>query len=158
MPYTQQHMLLQAIGTLGTSPINPFEQFSFGIRFTATTEAGLGGIGALDTDAFGQNMAGSLETLRPAPGPDARLYYDARDVPFLREDEKDSAEIAEMKARTIRTYVDGGYTPESAKAAVESGDEGLLEHTGYFSVQLQAMGQPAAPNGAVTPDEGAADA
>lgn len=85
------------------------------------------------------NMAGSLETLRPAPGPDTRLWYDARDVPFLREDEKDSAEIAEMKARTIRTYVDGGYTPESAKAAVESGDEGLLQHTGFYSVQLQAL-------------------
>lgn len=60
MPYSQQHMLLQAIGTLGTSPINPFEQFSFGIRFTATTEAGLGGLGALDTDEFGQSMAGTL--------------------------------------------------------------------------------------------------
>jgi hypothetical protein len=69
-------------------------------------------------------------------------------VPFLREDEKDAAEIAEMKARTIRTYVDGGYTPESAKAAVESGDEGLLEHTGWFSVQLQQPGGAGTADGA----------
>lgn len=86
-----------------------------------------------------QNAAGSLETLIAPKGRDTRLWYDARDVPFLREDEKDSATIAETKARTIRTYVDGGYTPESAKAAVESGDEGLLEHTGFYSVQLQSI-------------------
>jgi HK97 family phage portal protein len=102
-----------------------------------------------------QNAAGSLETLRPVPGRDVRLWYDARDVPFLREDEKDSAVIAETKARTIRTYVDGGYTPESAKAAVESGDEGLLEHTGWFSVQLQ---RPGGASPVPAPDEGAADA
>lgn len=97
-----------------------------------------------------QNVAGSLARVVPtpslpgggAPAPGSvRLFYDARDVPFLREDEKDAAEIAEIKARTIRTYVDGGYTPESAKAAVESGDEGLLEHTGYFSVQLRPPGE-----------------
>ncbi len=89
------------------------------------------------------NASGSLAPLLAGflrGSNDVRLWYDARDVPFLREDEKDSAQIAEMKARTIRTYVDGGYTPASAMAAVESGDEGLLEHTGWFSVQLQRPG------------------
>lgn len=101
-----------------------------------------------------QNASGSLARIVRRPGRfsdgnDSRLFYDARDVPFLREDEKDAAEIAEIKARTIRTYVDGGYTPESAKAAVESGDEGLLQHTGWFSVQLQqpGAGTPAATTG-----------
>lgn len=60
MPYTQQHMLLQALGTLGTSPINPFEEFSFGIRFTAEPNLGLGGLDALDTQEFGEAMASSL--------------------------------------------------------------------------------------------------
>lgn len=85
------------------------------------------------------NAAGSMQTLRPAPD-GARLWYDARDVPFLREDSKDAAVIAETQARTIRTLVDGGYTPDSAKRAVLSGDLGLLEHTGLFSVQLQKAG------------------
>lgn len=69
-----------------------------------------------------------------------RLWYDARDVPLLREDAKEAAEIGEIQARTIRTLVDGGYTPDSAARAVLSGDYALLQHTGLFSVQLQAPG------------------
>lgn len=90
-----------------------------------------------------QNVAGTFGTL-VARQTGARLWYDASGVPFLREDEGDAATIAETKARTIRTYVDGGYTPESAVAAVEAGDLRLLVHTGLFSVQLQepGAGQP----------------
>jgi hypothetical protein len=40
-----------------------------------------------------QNAAGPMQQIRPAP-PGTRLWYDTRDVPFLREDEKDQAEIA----------------------------------------------------------------
>ncbi|MGX4657095.1 phage portal protein [Micromonospora sp. SCSIO 07396] len=93
-----------------------------------------------------QNAAGSLEQLVAPPGPATRLWYDARDVPFLREDRKDAAEIQQTKAQTIRTYVDAGFTPESAVAAVAAEDDGLLVHTGLFSVQLQpANTQPALP-------------
>ncbi len=94
------------------------------------------------------NAAGSFETLVPPPDLGARLWYDARDVPFLREDSKDAAEIAETQARTMRTLVDGGYTPESVTKAVLSGDFGLLVHSGFYSVQLQVAGaaaEPAAP-------------
>lgn len=96
-----------------------------------------------------QNVAGSFAPLmkdaRPLAQPGVRLWYDHRDVPFLREDEKDAADIAETKARTIRTLVDGGYTPDSARRAVMSGDFGLLEHSGLYSVQLQAAGTPSTP-------------
>lgn len=88
-----------------------------------------------------QNVSGSLEPLVPPQGDDVRLWYDASDVPFLREDEKDAAVISETQARTIRTLVDGGYTPESAVAAIEAGgDWRLLVHTGLYSVQLQPAG------------------
>lgn len=87
------------------------------------------------------NAAGSFATLIKRQGPGTRLWYDSRNVPFLREDEKDAATIAETQARTIRTLVDGGYTPESAQRSVLSNDFGLLEHTGYFSVQLRPPGQ-----------------
>lgn len=90
------------------------------------------------------NVAGSLATLVPTP-PGARLSYDARDVPFLREDAKDSAEIQAMKAQTIRTHTDAGFTPASAVAAVEAEDNSLLVHTGLFSVQLQPPGTVQAP-------------
>lgn len=104
-----------------------------------------------------QNVAGSLEPLLTKPPlrrgeipAQIRLWYDAADVPFLREDEKDAAEIQQLQASTIRQLVDGGYTPESVIAAVESGDWRLLDHTGLFSVQLQSPGsqqQPQLPAG-----------
>jgi phage portal protein BeeE len=86
------------------------------------------------------NVAGSLEMLVPAPDASSRLWYDARDIPFLREDSKDAAEIAQLQANTMRTLVDAGYTAESVSRAVMSGDFGLLVHSGLYSVQLQAAG------------------
>jgi hypothetical protein len=73
------------------------------------------------------------------------LWYDARDVPFLREDEKDAAEIQGVESRTIRTLVDAGYTPASVMAAVRASDWSLLVHTGLFSVQLQKPGSTDTP-------------
>lgn len=100
-----------------------------------------------------QNISGSLERVVPPPNRSSRLWYDASDVPFLREDEKDAAEIAEVKARTIRTYVDGGYEPASVIAAVEANDPRLLKHTGLFSVQLQQPGaDQASPASDAMPD------
>jgi len=86
-----------------------------------------------------QNMAGSMGTLFPA-ATDSRLWYDARGVPFLREDEKDAAVIMKDKAATVQILVTTGYTPESAVLAVDSGDMRLLVHTGLVSVQLQPPG------------------
>jgi hypothetical protein len=85
------------------------------------------------------NVAGSFAPLVTVP-PGARLHYDARDVPFLREDAKDSAEIAQMQATTMASLVQAGYTPESVQRAVLSGDYGLLEHSGLYSVQLRPAG------------------
>jgi phage portal protein BeeE len=92
-----------------------------------------------------QNAAGSLEALATSPGDDVRLWYDASDVPFLREDEKDAAEIASTQANTINSLVTAGYTPTSAVAALEASDWRLLEHSGLYSVQLQPAGTLALP-------------
>jgi hypothetical protein len=93
-----------------------------------------------------QNVAGSMEPIIPNPSPaqqrtegrlfDSRLWYDVRDVPFLREDATEAAAIESTRATTIKTYVDAGFTPESAIAAVDSQDVRLLVHTGLVSVQL----------------------
>ncbi|MEU3899745.1 phage portal protein [Streptomyces sp. NPDC045251] len=94
------------------------------------------------------NAAGSLARIvRPSGRADStgvRLWYDARGVPFLREDRKDAAEIAFRQAQTIRTLVDSGYTPASVQRAVDAEDWSLLEHTGLYSVQLQPPGTQAA--------------
>jgi hypothetical protein len=71
-----------------------------------------------------------------------RLWYDARDVPFLREDEKDAAEIRQADAVTMRQLLDAGFTPESVTAAVIAEDFGILQHSNLYSVQLQ----PPAPD------------
>jgi len=87
-----------------------------------------------------RNVSGSLQVLFPPPA-GARLWYDARDVAFLRDDAQDVAEIQKSEASTIRQLVDGGYTPASAVAAVMSNDWSALVHSGYLSVQLQPLGQ-----------------
>jgi hypothetical protein len=101
-----------------------------------------------------QNAAGSLEALVPAPE-DSRLWYDARDIPFLLDDMKDRAEIQASQAQTIRTLGDAGYTSDSIKAAVLAEDWSLLQHSGLFSVQLQPPGTTAQPE---TPEAGRAEA
>ena len=93
-----------------------------------------------------QNVAGSLEPLLPSQGPGTRLWYDASEVPFLREDEKDAAEIAQVQAQTIRSLIDAGYEPESVIKAVEASDWRLLRHSGLYSVQLQPAGAQQTPN------------
>jgi hypothetical protein len=96
-----------------------------------------------------RNAAGSLEVIiKPPDG--SRLWYDDRDVAYLREDQKDAAEIQGLESRTIRTLLDAGYVADSVVAAVQSGDWSLLKHSGLFSVQLQKPGQPgqAPPAGA----------
>lgn len=91
-----------------------------------------------------QMAAGSLAILaQKVPG--ARLWYDTRDVPFIRDDESDIAGIQQSRSQTLRTLVDAGYTAESAVAAVEGDDFGLLVHSGLFSVQLQPPGTQQAP-------------
>jgi hypothetical protein len=98
------------------------------------------------------DASGSLEILRPAPAA-SRLWYDARDVPFLREDTKDQAEVSFRAAQTIRSLVDGGFDPDSAVAAVTAGDMSLLVHTGRLSVQLQAPGMDPAGTPLDAPDD-----
>lgn len=93
-----------------------------------------------------RNAAGSLEVLVPPPT-GARLWYDDRDIAFLREDQKDAAEIQNKRSMTIRQLTDAGFEPSSVIAAVNADDFSLLKHSGLYSVQLQAPGttNPAAP-------------
>lgn len=100
-----------------------------------------------------RNAAGSLAQLVDVPA-GAELWYDDRDIAFLREDRRDAAEIQGLQSRTIRTLVDAGYDPASVVAAVEAEDYSLLRHTGLYSVQLQKPGGAAPdPTTPTTPPE-----
>jgi phage portal protein BeeE len=91
--------------------------------------------------------APALETLLTFPAGATRLWYDDRDIPFLREDAKDNAEIRSLDALTIKAFVDAGYLPDAAVQFVRTGDFAALtgQHSGLFSVQLQPAGTAQAP-------------
>lgn len=82
------------------------------------------------------SAAGALETLISTRS-DSRLWYDDRDIPFLREDVMDQAEILSRQALTIESLIRAGWEPATARDAVISGDYSRLVHTGLYSVQLQ---------------------
>lgn len=91
------------------------------------------------------DMAGSLETVVRPPRSSTRLWYDDRQVAFLRSDVSDQADIVQKNASTIGQLVKDGFTPESSVAAVVTGDMNLLVHTGLTSVQLMPpLATPAA--------------
>lgn len=97
-----------------------------------------------------RNAAGSLEVLvKPPKG--SRLWYDARDVAFLREDAMDAAKIVQIQASVIGNLVREGFEPESAIAAVTTENMDLLVHSGLLSVQLQPPGMPAPTPSSVAP-------
>jgi len=86
-----------------------------------------------------RSACGALEKLVRLPAGSV-LWWDESDIGFLREDQKDAAEVVARKAEAMRQLVDAGYTAESVAAAVDGADLSLLEHSGLFSVQLQAPG------------------
>ncbi|HEX6968101.1 MAG TPA: phage portal protein [Micromonosporaceae bacterium] len=105
-----------------------------------------------------EEAAATLEHLFPPPDDSSRLWYDARDVPFLREDRADVAKIQADQAVAIRQLVDAGYKPDTVVAAIDGEDMTVLEHSGLYSVQLQPPGpgqQPATMTDA--PEEASAE-
>lgn len=75
----------------------------------------------------------------------SELTFDPSRVMFLQEDRKDEAEIQQANAVAIKTFVEAGYTADSAREAVRLGDLSQLTHSGLVSVQLQPPGQQEAP-------------
>lgn len=86
-----------------------------------------------------QGLASSLAPIMNVPA-DAELWFDPADMPILREDAADAANIEQVKATTITTYVKEGFDPASAVAAVRAQDISLLKHQGLVSVQLHPPG------------------
>ncbi|MFE9642368.1 phage portal protein [Nocardiopsis alba] len=83
-----------------------------------------------------RSAAQALSTIVAEPE-GSELWYDDRDVAFLREDRKDSAEIQGRQAQTIRTLLDGGFDSDTVVPAVASENFRILEHSGLYSVQLR---------------------
>ncbi len=98
------------------------------------------------------NFAGSMQSIITPPK-GARLWYDASQVDFLKDDEKDLAAVLQVNATTIEGLIREGYDPDSVVDAVMSGDLRRLkgQHSGMISVQLHSPGEEPAPAPAQLP-------
>jgi len=85
--------------------------------------------------------------------PSTRLWYDDRDIAFLREDVADQADILAKDAQAARTLIDAGYKPDAVVDALRARDLSRLlgQHSGLYSVQLQPAGAPAPAPAEVSP-------
>jgi len=99
-----------------------------------------------------RDFASSMQSLLPTP-PGARLWYDDRDIAFLREDIADQATILSENAKSVMTLVQAGWEPDAAIDAVVTGDLTRLidRHTGLYSVQLQPPGAGQLTGGGADP-------
>lgn len=147
----QGHGETRISAAAGVPPIIP--GFSEGLSSATYSNYGqaLRRFSGLTMHPLWRSAVGSLATLVKAPG-GSRLWYDCRDVEFLREDEKDLSEVQQTQAATISSYISSGFTPESAVQCIRDDDVSVLKHTGLVSVQLWVPGQndatsPAAKDG-----------
>jgi Phage portal protein len=72
----------------------------------------------------------------------AVLRHDIRDVPFVRQDAKDLAEIQQLQSAVLQQLANSGWNPDAAVRFLLSADlsQLLKQHTGLLSVQLQEPG------------------
>lgn len=89
----------------------------------------------------------SLAVLIDVPS-DSELWWDESGVAFLREDQRDRAEIMRIDMSAINTGILAGYEPDAVTDAVYGNDLRKLigKHTGLVSVQMQP---PVDPNNEV---------
>ena len=84
--------------------------------------------------------ATAMSTLVPAR-PGSKLAIDTRDIPFLRDDAIQAAEVVKAQAITMDLLVRAGYKPDQIGQAVAVGDLSALEHTGAIPTTLYPDGQ-----------------
>lgn len=137
------------IAMLGRVPA-PLLQISEGLAGSSLNAGNFGMARRIFADSWIyptlQDLCGAMSSILRVPS-DAELWFDTSDMPLLREDAKDAAEITQVQASTIGQLVRDGYTSDSAKAAVVGNDMSLLVHSGLVSVQLQVPGSTPTPAG-----------
>ena len=85
--------------------------------------------------------------------PGSKLIVDTRDIPFLRDDARDSAEVTKAQAITMDLLVRAGFEPDAIGLAVASGDLSSLPHTGAIPTTLYPDGQDPSHTGQAQPSE-----
>jgi phage portal protein BeeE len=97
-----------------------------------------------------REAAGALSQIVRVPER-SELFYDERDVSFLKEDLKDIAQVQKMQGEAASSYFNAGWEPDSIIEALAADDitRLLKNHTGAESVQVQqgSSGTEPAMNG-----------
>jgi phage portal protein BeeE len=73
-----------------------------------------------------RSVCGALSQIADVP-PGNRLWFDVSDIAALQDSETSRAQAALVRAQALLALVQGGFTHESAVAAVESGDLSQLK-------------------------------
>jgi hypothetical protein len=95
-----------------------------------------------------RNFCGSMQRILNMPG-GAELWYDDRDIAFLRADAEDAANIFQIRMSTVASGLSAGFKPDDVIDAVDAMDLSVLKgkHSGLYSVQLQPPGELGEPGG-----------
>ncbi len=72
----------------------------------------------------------------------SRLWYDERNIAFLREDQQVEAQIQQTRSSAVQTLINSGYEADAAVTYIMTNDPSVLvgHHSGLVSVQLQPPG------------------
>jgi hypothetical protein len=73
-----------------------------------------------------RSACAALEPLVPNIPVDAQLWFDTSDIAALQAAETEKAQVTQVSAAAILTFIQAGMTPESAILAATSGDLTLL--------------------------------
>lgn len=97
----------------------------------------------------------SLSVLLEIPA-GSELWWDESGIAFLREDQRDRAEIMRIDMNAVDAGIKAGFEPDACVEAVESDDIRKLvgKHTGLVSVQMQP---PVDPDNEVEETQGQAN-
>jgi phage portal protein BeeE len=103
--------------------------------------------------AWWRNACHSWQTLVTPPS-GAELWYDDRDIAFLRADGTDLASIRQQNAAVLSSLIMAGWKPDAIVEYLASNDVNRIkgQHTGLTSVQLLPATEPrpgASSNGTV---------
>lgn len=94
-----------------------------------------------------RGVCAALSKLVEVPA-DSELWFDTRDIPALRDAERDRQEANQFASVAAANLVNTNWEPESIKAFLASGDFAQLKHTGLLTVQQQqGEKQDPAPEG-----------
>jgi phage portal protein BeeE len=81
--------------------------------------------------------AACFQSVLQEPNGGAQLWYDDRDIPALKDDIVNRAEVQVKQASAAKLLLDGGYEPDSVTDAITSDDFSRLVHSGLPTVQVQ---------------------